>query len=300
MSPLPPDLERLILEMEAFDVVDSNPGALVPLFLVARRTHIWLEPILYRTLHFIDTRQRFRLLVAASLKSPAFLAQSVRSVLLGSGMMAASHYCEILRYCTSLRSLTVQDWRRFATCMPLLMELRIERFSGYFTMLLSILAPDESDFDDEAVFTVLKPANHPLLCHLTHLFICEQLSAPQHPDLFEALARLPALTHLALCLGYELSAPEAGVLRILDTCTHLRALVLGYEAWLGAMAISPGEFPESWRAPKYAAKILVYTVEEEWLDAFIKEASTFWDGVDAFLAGHRTENSRLSRITAAK
>ncbi|KAJ6550165.1 hypothetical protein B0H19DRAFT_186779 [Mycena capillaripes] len=220
---LPPELERAIFEIAAFDW----PTTIPTLALIAWRVKNWVEPLLYRTL-WLATGPRLPragqrrgfpvvpapiLLKAITNKPPAFLASAVKSLFISHiGDIDPSTIEYFLTACTGVTNLCTR--RPLEPHLRALGDMtRLHRLAVDVTNLFSSHATD---------FT------HPLFRNLTHL---ELLDFPARPDASDALCAglslIPNLTHVAfsgalLCYTLEPSSMQP---LLNTTCTQLQCIV---------------------------------------------------------------------------
>ncbi|KAH8793660.1 hypothetical protein DL96DRAFT_1653561 [Flagelloscypha sp. PMI_526] len=106
----PPELEKVIFQLAAA----STPRwrSISPLHLVARRVTEWIEPFRFRTMSFgvrrTATARTGNSLQLAKLKTPLFLAQNVRNVLIDAEELEDTF--SIIEQFTGIRALALGPW----------------------------------------------------------------------------------------------------------------------------------------------------------------------------------------------
>ncbi|KAJ7918497.1 hypothetical protein B0H13DRAFT_1607249 [Mycena leptocephala] len=144
MSYLPVELEREILELAARTAPDDQVLR-CQLMLIARRTRIWIEPIIYELKIFLTSSGVDRFLELLKTKTPAFVADHTKALCFGH--MACepfilrnegdtSSVCRVLTVCTGTRRLAC--WLNFPQDDPILgliaqlplrrLSMELERF----------------------------------------------------------------------------------------------------------------------------------------------------------------------------
>ncbi|KAJ7733072.1 hypothetical protein DFH07DRAFT_990444 [Mycena maculata] len=179
MNPkLPPELERAIFELSAL----RHTSSISAYMRVARRVHVWLEPLLYETLILDYSWQMFPGdgQTPADLRPAAFLAPRVKHLSI-RGSLRFIQLVALLRAGTGITSLALREpFPPEALFVPL-RETRLVRLAAYVFGCPPVV-----------------PVNleHPTLAALTHLDV---LATPLADDWaqYAALARLPQLTPLA-------------------------------------------------------------------------------------------------------
>ncbi|KAJ7255599.1 hypothetical protein C8J57DRAFT_1345280 [Mycena rebaudengoi] len=188
---LPSDLEREIFEMAA----NRYPETIPALLLVAQRVLQWIEPLLYRTLVFIDHESPWD--PAAFCPESAKLAKYVQNMLISVAPPRVDFALRVLSFCSGIRKLTL--FGSYPTMLPALDKMQLRQLSVDLLELFGIPAID--------------PAR-PLFGALTHLRLLN--SAPELN-----FGELPALTHLCL--------PDRSSLGLISStlanCSRLRVLV---------------------------------------------------------------------------
>ncbi|KAJ7204155.1 hypothetical protein GGX14DRAFT_647683 [Mycena pura] len=210
-SGLPSELERIVFKLAALD----RPSSIPTLIRVAWRVKQWVEPLLYRTLVINDSpidgipscdMDTFRRI--AETKSPDFLADAVRNVMIGPTPI--SQLQTILSACRGIQNLY---------------------FSGHVFVqrtTIDILPLRHLYCWLRSVFDLCGRSVCTRFAHLTHLYLRDD---PWHGDAAQVaatLTQIPNLTHFAM----NRTPHPAFYSQILDACTHLRVLVvLPGEVW---------------------------------------------------------------------
>ncbi|KAJ7241542.1 hypothetical protein C8J57DRAFT_1526687 [Mycena rebaudengoi] len=186
---LPFDLEREIFEMAA----NRYPETIPALLLVAQRVLQWqIEPLLYRTLVFID--QESPPDPAAFCPEPAELAKYVQNMLIWGRDECTLH---VLSFCSGVQRLML--FGPDPTMLSALEKMQLRQLTVDLQGLFGVTAID--------------PAR-PLFRALTHLRL---LNSP--PEL--NFGELPALTHLCLSAHSTIGLISS----TLANCSRLRVLV---------------------------------------------------------------------------
>ncbi|KAJ7203072.1 hypothetical protein GGX14DRAFT_652523 [Mycena pura] len=223
-SCLPPELECKIFRLAAL----SRPASTPALMRVAWRVKQWVEPLLYRTLvigvDVIDglpacDMPTFNRIIQT--KSPAFLADGVRNVMLRYQDAHQAH--AILSACPGIENL-------YLTCPfrhpmhptlhdPTLPVVDVPSLRQLYCIL-----------DDIFNLHSVDPFTHTTLAHITHLepfddpSTIERRHGPMRDiPLGTRLSVLPHLTHLALSLDHAIIWV---CVRVLAECKCLRVLVV--------------------------------------------------------------------------
>ncbi|KAJ7093593.1 hypothetical protein C8R44DRAFT_860686 [Mycena epipterygia] len=206
---LPLDLQREIFEISAL----SRPRTILNLMLVAHRVRIWVEPLLYRVIHFHEGDFSERappftvdiLVRAIRAKSTSFFPHSVRHLFLWDHWdHPTDGVATILRACTGVRNLSVN----YTACRSDSMLIHMESLRR-LALHMSIICgpPVEVDF------------SRPLFRNITHLELRQTRGVAAM--VWEGLALMPALTHLSF--RDNSFCPTAA--HILSLCMNLKWLI---------------------------------------------------------------------------
>ncbi|KAJ7633924.1 hypothetical protein DFH06DRAFT_1303319 [Mycena polygramma] len=178
---LPPELEREIFETAAL----RHPDLILTLLLVCHRVHLWVEPLLYRTLSFRNAR----VLLAAQNKSAEFLQNAVRHLFFDTSSNSSEDKekdLDMLRKCTGATNIYVigpSDPR----LISILDKMRLQKLSFFFGN-----NPDH----------LLSTMQSPLFRSVTHLELyCQADARDPLPLVWQEwphIASLPAVSHLCL------------------------------------------------------------------------------------------------------
>ncbi|KAJ7431522.1 hypothetical protein B0H11DRAFT_2210229 [Mycena galericulata] len=201
---LPEDLEREILEIVAF----KHPETIPTLVRIARRTLLWLEPLLYRVLLLLDDDAIDRIQDRIERKPAALWRDGPRHLFL-SVQSPQEFARNILSRCTGLEDLMLScDSGRPREFLPALEAMQLRR-----------LGVDMSDFfGGQAKMDLRGPA----FSSITHLLLMDDHFGDADVDVCATqLAVLPSLTHLALVDG----VPRELMLAVLERCAALYVLV---------------------------------------------------------------------------
>ncbi|KAJ7138857.1 hypothetical protein C8R46DRAFT_1013852 [Mycena filopes] len=180
---LPPELERQIFETAAFAI----PLTIPTLLRVARRTRVWIEPLLYRVLGpgIRKEREMFRAIrLFLNTKPPRFFADAVRHLHLPpSSHLTQGQARRLLSLSRNLVDLAASGFSSDPGLLPILARLRIRHLGMSLRQMFSATGTSSSiNF------------HHPLFDSVTHLTIYDR------PDevICEGIPALPALTHLSM------------------------------------------------------------------------------------------------------
>ncbi|KAF8883071.1 hypothetical protein CPB84DRAFT_1965260 [Gymnopilus junonius] len=208
---LPAELEREIFEITASDF----PGSIANLILVARRVQQWMEPLLYAVLIFSPAYSRPPLYDSFTINLPLFekATQHAKHVLI-QGVLAPQAV-EVLQHCTNVLNLSLWSLTGlYKPLKPIIAALPIRRLCVNIRELFRKSDENAIDLD----FRGLEPAT---LANLTHLDIILVSREFCRWEIWQGLADLPNLTHLAI----DYSTPEL-VDAIFKECHHLQILIL--------------------------------------------------------------------------
>ncbi|KAF5332074.1 hypothetical protein D9758_016262 [Tetrapyrgos nigripes] len=112
---LPSELERDIFELTAM----TQRGSAVKLALVAQRTRIWMERLLYQTIILDSAEQVSRFLYTVDVRQPAFFADYVKKLYLTT-WAELDTVLKILEVCTGITHLTSWAGPETPACKELL------------------------------------------------------------------------------------------------------------------------------------------------------------------------------------
>ncbi|KAF7299938.1 hypothetical protein HMN09_01001500 [Mycena chlorophos] len=229
---LPEDLEREIFLLAA---LDDAQGTSIPSFLrVAKRTRLWLEPVLYRVMLLLDYRDNAKFIAHRLKTKPAQIwHDGPRHLFLALGDESTNVpvMLDLLVKCTELRNITFyppdDHPRAFLPALDGMNAL------GKLSTELGAL------FDNSIASIDLSRSG---FARITHLMLFDDLpsvSAADAEHLAGQLTLLPELTHLALAGGVEqhllltiLAALSDERLRVLvnrRTDTRRRSVQMLYE-----------------------------------------------------------------------
>ncbi|KAF7313883.1 Tyrosinase central domain-containing protein [Mycena chlorophos] len=245
---LPTELEREIFETTALLFPSSIPA----LLLVARRVHIWLEPMLYRVLH-TDQAPSATVIRQIMKTKPHLLRDGVRHVYLepftGTRGWRVEDYYALLALCSNLVS--------FATTVS---------FSAPRLIFLLEGLPNLRNVN-AALGVYRFPRGHPALRGLRYLHIFDIISEADE-DVPALFAELPQLTHLALNTASPIVAQRA-----LCECINLRVLLN-----LVLMLTHATEVHDK----RYVVMAFPSSYRNEWLAA-ARGRDNFWTRAEEFV-----------------
>ncbi|KAJ7616136.1 hypothetical protein FB45DRAFT_237821 [Roridomyces roridus] len=203
---LPPELEREIFELAA----QSDPLSVLQLMLVAWRIHDWVKPLLYRV---VLLQGQFVLKKVSSYPwesssrytsiSLSILQQSVKHLYI---QMAPSNVTEhVLSAASGVENLWVRTMLEESSEGRLVAALpNVRRLHCNYSLILDALDVETTP---------------PAFSRLTHLEIFGEVD----PDIWEELALIPNLTHLAVDDGW-VDGPL--LLDLLDRFKSLHVLIM--------------------------------------------------------------------------
>ncbi|KAJ6536903.1 hypothetical protein B0H19DRAFT_1182091 [Mycena capillaripes] len=259
---LPCELERQIFEIAGFD----HFGMIPTLLRVARRVHVWMEPLLYRVIwldagtHAAKTDAVY---AAISSKPASFFKDAVRHLFIDeSKSLDKEKAFTLLRLCANVVNLAVLGDLVGPPLLPILARIRLRRLSISLEQLFG--GPQAVDFC------------HPLSLSVTHLDIFGNLAM----TMCTHLIALPALTHL--CLNGRI---EWDIVRLcLSEC---KTLVLLVNLWPSTQFIDADVFAAA--VPFEDARFVVGRCDEYWRhwEASAEGGADFWSEAAAFVAEKR-------------
>ncbi|KAJ7077670.1 hypothetical protein B0H15DRAFT_560136 [Mycena belliarum] len=196
------------LEPEIFETAARLHPSVIPVLLrIARRTLLWIEPLLYEVVDLTNlssTHIAVAILRGATSNPPAPFLRGVRHVLPnGADMWTFEQTRTILTLCTGVIDFAYGGPLDH-TYLPILSTLPLRRLSVHLSPLFE--GPDRVDFA------------HPLFASLTHLDVYDPRS-----DFCGHVALAPALTHLRMPGGVHLAWHMAD--SVLAACPRLTVLV---------------------------------------------------------------------------
>ncbi|KAJ7435857.1 hypothetical protein FB451DRAFT_1379198 [Mycena latifolia] len=262
----PPELEREIFEMTAL----MHPGAIPTLSRVAYRTHVWIEPLLYRVVRVNGDPAwsgiSSALLRATKLEPAPSFFHNVRHILLDtSAAWDFDGTRNVLNLCTGLVDLAVIGVLGTVALdpaiLPILQKIQLRRFSAVLARLFG-----GSDLID---------LTHPAFASITHLNIFDEIGERIRAQI--PLPLLPTLTHLAL---YE-QVPWDLVKELLEECPRLHVLLVAFHKTVE-------ESGRDWarKAPIDDVRFVVtqYTDYTTDWEGGAKGLADFWSLADDFVA----------------
>ncbi|KAJ7932124.1 hypothetical protein B0H13DRAFT_810119 [Mycena leptocephala] len=294
---LPEDLEREIFLLAASDTacgssLDQNWGApsrtsIPTLMRVAKRTHRWLEPVLYRILLLLDYPDNTKFIQDRLKNKPPHIWRDGPRYLflaLGDESPNVAVMKELLEKCTGIRDLNFNP----PDDHPRLFLPQLDAMTG----LRSLSTELQALFDDSILSINL---SRPAFAGLTHLMLFDDLPACSEADgqhLAQQLALVPQLTNLAL-VG---SVPQHTVLAILSACedTRLRILVNRRQdlcQWTVQML-----YERELSDIQDARFVIMPFGVGEWEDAARGMKDDFWAEAERFVDGKRRKQFPAERF----
>ncbi|KAJ6533410.1 hypothetical protein DFH09DRAFT_1181360 [Mycena vulgaris] len=209
---LPVELEREIFETTAL----MHPRTIFVLLRVARRTHVWIEPLVYRVVriggappHSGMTRALLQGLNSES-KPASVFQHTVRHLLIQRGPCSPAEVVQVLDACSGIVDLVMDGLIPSSAMLSPLAKMRLRQLSVYLERLFG--GPGAID------------PTHALFTSLTHLRLFPvRLGGQRAQQVCAHLPRLPALTHLCLHLAGDVNWDPLQML--LADCPRLEILV---------------------------------------------------------------------------
>ncbi|KAJ7266426.1 hypothetical protein B0H12DRAFT_160895 [Mycena haematopus] len=276
---LPVELEREIFELAAF----LHPESILTFILVARRVHIWLEPLLYKSLsvHMSVTRpQFFRLPLRAATKvlvtKPASLRDHTLHVCFVQ-MRQVDFVANFVSHCGAAVDVACisshwEHWESYPD-LSLFRTRPLHRLS--FTLrALKQLFPWPNPFD----------GGHPFFSQITHLRILDWM---ENWDIWSGLAQIPHLTHLSAN-----SISDSALYGVLQHCRQLEVFVFAYAPQFQLHDKLAGQ--EARVARIGDSRLVVLVVENRLTDweTGVRGGDDFWAKASAIVKKRRVEQQR--------
>ncbi|KAJ7062153.1 hypothetical protein C8F01DRAFT_1082701 [Mycena amicta] len=229
---LPRELERPIFELAAW----NDRKTIQSLIFVARRVHIWIEPLLHRvTLLSTDTAvHRFQAFLD---RRPADAQTYTQHLAIRESSLQRDLITHILSVCTNITDFAFWTGATYPELLDAMQPLTcLKRVSiNLFTLLLHHPHVDCQSFELRSP-AVLAPFR--MVSHMQVLGAIPERMVP-------VFSMLPSLTHLA----FTGDAGATAVSNVLTTCGNLTLLVVVYaddarhKRWFGALShpAGPGE-----------------------------------------------------------
>ncbi|KAJ7780132.1 hypothetical protein DFH07DRAFT_950185 [Mycena maculata] len=195
---LPPEIER-----EIFEITAQFPRNAVQLVLVARRTQIWIERLIYETVTLSDPEICDKFLRTLESRPAQFFADNVKSLCV-PGDIELFEAEKVLKACRGVVNLAVWLPPQHAPLFPSVCSLQPRRLSVNVSALCG--STSQPDF------------SHPFFAKVTHLELVDWMDWTTflHIDQLS-----PHLTHLALDLDTETEGSVAHIRNILSSCRSL-------------------------------------------------------------------------------
>ncbi|KAJ7435864.1 hypothetical protein FB451DRAFT_1571296 [Mycena latifolia] len=259
----PPELEQEIFETTAL----MHPGTMPALLRVARRIHIWIEPLLYAVVRVNSHPPHYDMaqavLRASKSSRTRTLFRFVRHLFLETpSIWDPEATREVLKLCTSLMDFA-SNISLDPTLLPVLGELRLRTLSTACSDLFG--GPHLVDF------------KHPAFAGLTHLDLFDDIR--QHLHMRAQIPLLPC-THLSL----NDEVPWDVVQMFLAQCPRLEVLIVGFHR---AREYSARDWARD--APVNDARFVLIIFSDyaaEWA-AGAKGLPSSWSFADDFVARKR-------------
>ncbi|KAF7309396.1 hypothetical protein MIND_00310400 [Mycena indigotica] len=217
---LPPEIER-----EIFEVAAQIPGNATTLALVARRTQIWMERIIYETVTLSSPNLTARFLTALDSRPAQFFTELVKSLCI-PGDIPLQSAIRVLQACQGVVNLALWLPLQATPLLPYIGNIRPRRLSVNVSGLFGAKNPlqlEHKQQDD----TSTPDFTHPFFSCVTHLELVDWLL-----PLFLSNSTLnlpllaPHLTHLALDVDPCVDASALVRLRVQSILRSCRSLVI--------------------------------------------------------------------------
>ncbi|KAJ7863169.1 hypothetical protein B0H13DRAFT_1095684 [Mycena leptocephala] len=195
---LPPEIER-----EIFEITAQFPGNAVNLVLVARRTQIWIERLIYETVTLSDQKICDKFLRTLDTRPAQFFTDNVKSLCV-PGDIELIDAERVLKACQGLINLAIWLPLQDAPLFPLVGSLRPTRLSINVHALYG--SHCEPDFE------------HPFFSNVTHLELVDWLDWATY---LHVNYLSPHLTHLALDFDLYTEGSAERLRDILASCGSL-------------------------------------------------------------------------------
>ncbi|KAJ7166553.1 hypothetical protein C8R43DRAFT_986328 [Mycena crocata] len=268
---LPPELERQIFEITAI----LQPKAVPTLIRVARRVRLWMEPSLYKVIR-ISAGESKRdadnaILRAVDNKPVDFFANATRRMWLSTFSLhffgtrprnpwSEAELTRVLHVCTGVKDIMIMGDIVKPPLLSLVAAMRPTRVS----MLVNVTFADG-----------LIDFGAPFFSRATHLHFSdlEDMMTADWPD-WLTLARLPALTHLAVyCKGLDALLP-----RLLAALPNLAVLIAFTEDTEGTV-LQHVKTPD--------IRLVVIEPTNGFMDEWASGGEDSWSRADDFIARKR-------------
>ncbi|KAJ7288712.1 hypothetical protein C8J57DRAFT_1281052 [Mycena rebaudengoi] len=264
---LPPELERYILELAA----SSNREMIPTLLRVAWRVFAWIEPLLYKVIHFTADSRISRAMRSALQSKPAgFFRDNVRYLLLQDASdWSIDEMEELLNRCTALVGFACPEPHSNPRLLTILGHLHVQQLTlGLGGRLRRDLPVD---------------LWQPMFISVTHLDLFDSFISDSDA-ISRQLPLFPALTHLNMKVFFT---PELS-LKILAECPKLRVFLSTWMAssdgYAQLLETSPLADPRSVADPRFVVVIVRHLRYWTHLDAGARGGRDLWWLAEDFLA----------------
>ncbi|KAJ7465987.1 hypothetical protein FB451DRAFT_1138102 [Mycena latifolia] len=262
----PVELEREIFETAA----RLHPSVIPTLLRVARRTLVWIEPLLYRVVCVGRTvpDQGHNILNATKWKPASFFHDTVRHLLLDPATsLTVEEATEVLKLCTGVVNFAVVGSLSSPALLPVLGNMRVQRLSVSLNSLFGAISSVDP--------------RHPLFAYITHLDILDPDPATSAPHFSTHIPALPSLTHL--CLNNFM--PWNVIRTLLAECPRLELLANFWAERKYDVA-----FGRAQNVPVHDVRFVMGLYGNYWADweAGARGFPDFWSAADDFVAQKRS------------
>ncbi|KAF7289032.1 hypothetical protein HMN09_01351200 [Mycena chlorophos] len=216
----PPEIEREIMEVAA-----RSPGTATTLALVARRTQIWMERLIYETVTLASPTVTERFISVLNSRPVEFFSKAVKSLCIPGDIPLASAI-RVLQACQGVINLALWLPLQATPLLPYISALRPRRLSVNVSGLFGAKMPLQIE-NEKSSLAACADFTHPFFSRVTHLELVDWLVPLILSDTTLNLPLLaPHLTHLALDVDPCVDASALVRLRVQSILRACRSLVI--------------------------------------------------------------------------
>ncbi|KAJ7065432.1 hypothetical protein C8F01DRAFT_982075 [Mycena amicta] len=279
---LPPEIERDIFELAA-----QTPGNATTLALVARRTQVWMERLIYDTVTLSSPALTAQFLSVLDSRPAQFFANAVKSLCI-PGDIPLTSAIRVLQACQGVVNLALWLPLQDTPLFPYISALRPRRLSVNVRGLFGAKMPLQLEHDP--ICAAIQPDfTHPFFSRVTHLELVDWLALLSHTTL-ELPFLAPHLTHLALDVDFCVDASALVRLRVQSILRSCRSLVicLGLVYDDDTMIVASDQFSDVARDDPRLVILSDGDVVASWEDSVRGTDASIWvfaEGIVAARAG---------------
>ncbi|KAJ6539831.1 hypothetical protein DFH09DRAFT_69243 [Mycena vulgaris] len=263
----PVEMEREIFETTAL----MHPSTTPALLRVARRTLLWIEPLLYRVSRVgwgpPHSDMARTILRGLDSKPASFFSDAVQYLLVQANVdWSQAEVARVLKACPGVENFAIMGSLATPALLPILANMRLRRLSASLESLFG---------SSSAVDTA---RTRPLFTSITHLHLFDGTI-----EVFSHISALPALTHLCLNNAVPLTVIHA----LLDECPRLELLInfWGPSTWAHILRM------QSRDVPVHDVRFVVGLYElyhwDDW-EAGARGRPDVWSAAEDFVARRRS------------